>query len=216
MFTRIQITVALGLAALAWGAVLFIQGTPVTWAHLAPFSTVVAVLVLVALVMEHLAWRLKLLQGWLFSRPDLRGTWKVTIQSEWVDPKTNERVPPIAAYAAIVQTQSKLQIHLMTHESESCLLANSVTHTACGERFEIAVVYANTPNVSLRGVRSERHVGAAIITTHGTEMYKPDSMTAEYWTDRRTVGRMTFENRVPAVYSRYEDAAKNLTAAKLS
>jgi len=216
MFTRIQITVALGLAAIAWGAVLVIQGTPVTWDHLAPFSTVVAVLVAVALIMEHWAWRLGVLQGWLFSRPDLRGTWKVTIQSEWIDSKTNERVPPIVAYAGIVQTQRKLHIHLMTPESESCLLANSVNHTTCGERFEIAAVYSNTPNVALRGVRSERHVGAAIIATHGASKYKPDSMTAEYWTDRRTVGRMTFENRVPTVYSRYEDAAKSFDAARSS
>ena len=73
----------------------------------------------------------------------------------------------------------------------------------------VSVVYANTPGVELRGVRSERHVGAATISTHGAK-YKPDSLTAEYWTDRRTVGRMTFEGRVPTVYSRYEDAKRNL------
>jgi hypothetical protein len=186
--------------------VLCIQGVAIGWAHLAPFSTVVAVLVGVAIVMERWAWRWRSLQGWLYSRPDIRGTWKVTIQSEWVDPATNEKAAPIAAYAGVLQTQSKLQIHLMTPESEACLLANSVTETACGQRFEIAVVYSNTPDVSLRGVRSERHVGAAIIATHGSSKYKPDSMTAEYWTDRRTVGRMTFEKRVPMVYSRYVDA----------
>jgi hypothetical protein len=80
----------------------------------------------------------------------------------------------------------------------------------CGERFDIAVVYANTPIVSLRGVRSERHVGAAIITTHGPSKYKPESMTAEYWTDRRSVGQMTFEGRTFAVYSRYADAKASL------
>lgn len=210
VFTRIQITVALALATFAWALVLWAQDTQLTTEHLTPFSTVVGVLVAVALLIEHRAWRWRGLQGWLLSRPDLRGTWKVTIQSEWIDPKTNERVPPINAYAGIVQTHSTLQIHLMTPESESCLLASSITPTMCGERFEIAVVYENTPNVSLRGVRSERHVGAAVITTHGSSKYKPDSMTAEYWTDRRTVGRMVFEGRVPAVYSRYEDAQARL------
>lgn len=206
MLTRLQLGVALGLAAAAWWMVLLLQGTPLTVEHVRPFSIVLGALVAIAYVAEHWAWRWPFLRGWLFSRPDVRGTWKVTIQSEWVDPKTNERVPPITAYAAIVQTQSKLQIHLMTPESESCLLASSIAATACGERFEIAVVYANKPNVALRGVRSERHVGAAIIGTHGASKYKPDSMTAEYWTDRRTVGQMTFEGRVPTVYSRYADA----------
>lgn len=211
MFTRIQISVALALAAVAWWLVLLAQGNaPLTWEHLAPFSTVVGVLVVVALLIEHWAWRWRFLQGWLFSRPDLRGTWKVTIESEWIDPQTGEKVAPITAYAGIVQTQSKLQLQLMTPESESCLVAHSIAPTACGERFEIAVVYANTPNVSLRGVRSERHVGASIMATHGHSKYKPDSMTAEYWTDRRTVGRMTFEGRNPVIYTRYEDARANL------
>lgn len=209
MFTRLQITAALAVATVAWGLVLWLQGTPLSWDHLAPFTTVVGVLVIVALTMEHLFWRLRIFQGWLFDRPDLRGTWKVTIQSEWVNPETGERTPPITAYAGIVQTLSKLQIQLMTLESESCLLAHAIEPTPCGNRFNVSVVYTNTPGVELRGVRSERHVGAATISTHGAK-YKPDSLTAEYWTDRKTVGRMTFEGRVDNVYSRFEEAKRNL------
>ncbi|WP_158698913.1 hypothetical protein [Pseudomonas aeruginosa] len=209
MFTRLQITVALAIATLAWGLVLWLRGTPLSWDHLAPFTTVVGVLVTVASAMEHLCWRLRIFQGWLFDRPDLRGTWKVTIQSEWINPETGEKAPPITAYAGIVQTLSRLQIQLMTPESESCLLAHAIEPTPCGNRFNVSVVYANTPGVELRGVRSERHVGAATISTHGTK-YKPDTLTAEYWTDRRTVGRMTFEGRVDKVYSRFNEAERNL------
>jgi hypothetical protein len=209
MLTRLQITVALAVATLAWGVVLWLQKTPMSWQHLAPFTTVVGMLVGVSLAMEYFLWRWKPLRGWLFDRPDLRGTWKVTIQSEWVNPETGQRIPAITAYAGIVQTLSKLQIHLMTPESESCLLAHAIEPTPCGNRFNVSVVYANTPGVELRGVRSERHVGAATITTHGAK-HTPDSLTAEYWTDRRTVGRMTFEGRVPTVYSRYEDAKRRM------
>lgn len=209
MFTRLQISTALAVAAVAWGAVLWLQGTPLSWSELAPFTTVVGVLVIVALAMENIFWRVRMFQGWLFDRPDLRGTWRVTIQSEWVNPETGEKIPPITAYAGIVQTLSKLQIQLMTPESESCLLAHSIALTPCGNRFNVSVVYANTPGVELRGARSERHIGAAMISTHGAK-YRPESMAAEYWTDRRTVGRMTFEDRVPASYSRYEDAKRNL------
>lgn len=209
MLTRLQISVALAVATLAWGLVLWVQGTPLTWQHLAPFTTVVTVLVLVGLLMEHWLWRQRWLQGWLFDRPDLRGTWKVTIHSTWVNPETQQPVPPITAYAGVVQTLSKLQIHLMTPESESCLLAHAIEATACGNRFKISVVYANTPGVELRGVRSERHVGAATISTHGPQ-YLPDTLTAEYWTDRKSVGRMTFEGRTPTVYSRFDDAQQHL------
>lgn len=209
MFTRIQITAALAVATAAWGATLAMQGTTLSWEHLAPFTTVVGVLVVVALAMEHALWRVRILQGWLFDRPDLRGTWEVTINSEWKNPVTKEGVPPIRAYAAITQTMTRLEIHLMTPESESCVVAHAITPTDCGNRFNVSIVYANTPDVSLRGVRSERHVGAAMVTTHGAKKYKPDSMSAEYWTDRRSVGRMSFENRRPEIYSRYKDAVTN-------
>ena len=63
MFTRLQITVALGVATLFWWVVLRVQGTVVSWQHLAPFTTVVSVLVLVALAMEFWLWRLRPLQG---------------------------------------------------------------------------------------------------------------------------------------------------------
>jgi hypothetical protein len=207
MLSRLQITAALAVATAAWGLALWLQGTQLSWEHLAPFTTVVSVLVVVALLMEHVLWRLRIFQGWLFDRPDLRGTWKVTIQSEWVNPETGEKIPPVTAYAGIVQTLSKLQIQLITPESESCLLAHAIEPTPCGNRFIVSVVYANTPDVELRGVRSERHVGAAQIGTHGPK-YKPDSLTAEYWTDRKTVGRMNFEGRFSKVYSRYEDAQR--------
>ncbi len=133
----------------------------------------------------------------------------MTIQSEWINPETGDKIAPITAYAGIVQTLTKLQIQLMTPESESCMLAHSIEPTPCGNRFNVSIVYANTPGVELRGVRSERHVGAATIATHGAK-YKPGSMTADYWTDRRTVGKMTFGGRVPTVYSRYQDAQQNL------
>lgn len=208
MFTRLQITAALAVATIAWGTVLYLQGTPLSWEHLLPFTTVVGVLVGVSLAMEYFLWRCRWLQGWLFDRPDLRGTWKVTIYSEWIqNPETGEKGPPITAYAGITQTSSKLQIHLMTPESESCLLAHAVEATSCGNRFNVSIVYANTPGVELRGLRSERHVGAATISTHGPKKYKPNSMTAEYWTDRRSVGRMSFEDWHPTIYSRYQDAA---------
>lgn len=209
MFTRLQITAALAVASAAWGLVLWLQEATLSWDHFAPFTTVVGVLVGVSLAMEFFLWRFRIFQGWLFDRPDLRGTWKVTIQSEWINPDTGVRVPPITAYAGIVQTLTKLQIQFMTPESESCLLAHAIEPTPCGNRFNVSVVYASTPGVELRGVRSERHVGAATISTHGAK-YKPESLTAEYWTDRRTVGRMTFEGRVPTVYSRFEDAQRNL------
>lgn len=204
MPTRPQITAALSLAAGIWALILLYDGTPVTAAHFTPFGKVVGILVVIAVAMEHWLWHVPLIRSFVYDRPDLRGTWRVNIQSEWqVDGK---RIDPIAAFAAITQTGSKLEIHFLTPESESCLLAHSIKPSTCASRFDITIAYANTPNVSLRGVRSERHVGAAVISTHGSKKYKPTALEADYWTDRETVGHMEFTERTDEIFSRFVDA----------
>ncbi|SOD55121.1 hypothetical protein [Pseudoxanthomonas wuyuanensis] len=204
MPNRTQISAVVILAVGIWALILLATGVPVTLAHFGPFTAVVSILTGVAVAMEYLLWRLPIIQKFVYDRPDIRGTWKVTIQSEWkVD---GERIAPISAYAAVTQTGSKLEIHLLTPESESCLLAHSIKSSTCASRFDITIAYANTPNVSLRGVRSERHVGAAVISTHGPKKYKPAALEADYWTDRKTVGHMEFSDRTDEIFSRFVDA----------
>lgn len=118
-FTRLHITVFVALSALVWALVLVAQGTPLTLSVLAPFSTVVSVLVVIGLLFEYRLWHIKALHGWFVSRPDLRGTWRVELASTWVDPNTGVEVAPIQAFMAITQTLSHLHMHLMTAESQS-------------------------------------------------------------------------------------------------
>ena len=125
-FSRLHISVFLGLAVIAWGAVLLAQGVPLSLEHLAPFSTVVGVLAVSALALEHLLWRKWWMHGWFVKRPNLRGTWKVTLLSDWINPETSQAIPPIACYMGVEQTLSTLQMHLMTPESESWFVAHSV------------------------------------------------------------------------------------------
>jgi hypothetical protein len=94
-FTRLQISIILAVAALSWFSVLYVQGTPVTYAHLVPFSSVLAVLVVLALVIEKALWCKPWLQKWFISRPNMHGTWKVELQSNWVNPDTNRTILPI-------------------------------------------------------------------------------------------------------------------------
>ncbi|MBL7252168.1 hypothetical protein ACLD02_18015 [Alloalcanivorax sp. C16-2] len=203
---RLHITAFLAIAAVIWLAVLWLQGTPVSWDHARPFSIVVSGLVAVGLLFEFWLWRNRLFHGWFFARPDLRGTWKVVIQSSYVRPETNERVAPIECYMGVTQTLSKLNMHLMTPESESWLIADHVRPSPSGNGYQIIGVYTNEPNVHLRHERiSEMHQGAMIVETHGSSV-QPRTLTAKYWTDRKTNGTMEFNNRKPEVYTRFVDA----------
>lgn len=205
---RLHITVFVGIAALIWLLVLYIQGTPISWAHARPFSVVVSSLVCLGILFEFVLWRQPLLHGWFVKRPDLRGTWCVELQSSYLHPETRERVPMIVCYMGVKQTLSMLKMHLMTPESESWFIADHVRSSPNGNGFQVIGVYTNEPNVHLRDERiSEIHQGAIIVETHGPGL-RPTTLTAKYWTDRKTTGTMNFIARVDELYTRFEDAQR--------
>lgn len=210
--SRLHVTVFVGIGAAVWALVLFIQGTPVTLHIFAPFGTVVGVLVLVGLLFEHFAWRLRWLHPWLVDRPDLRGTWKVDLASDWTDKNRTESPTRILCYAGVTQTFSKLQVHLMTPDSTSVLLADRICRSASGSGYEVVGVFLNKPSIFDRGSTSEIHHGAFVLQTHGTAA-RPDSMSGEYWTDRKTVGQMHFSGRRSHVFTSYASAGEDARRA---
>ena len=208
---RLQINVFLAMAVLLWWLVFLAQGTVVGWDHLRPFGTVVGFLVVVGIAFELQLWRHPWLHGWFVKRPDLRGTWRVELQSDWIDPATNVGVPLIICYMGVSQTLSTLQMHLMTPESESWFIAESITPSRSKVGYQVAGVYTNEPKTHLRGKRSEIHRGGLLLETHGPAN-RPDALTGEYWTDRKTKGEMTFTKRLPDVFTRFEDAKRTFGA----
>jgi hypothetical protein len=203
--------VFLGLATLTWGLVLWAQGTPLSANHLAPFGSVVGVLAFFGITFERFLWHFRCFHGWFVNRPDLRGTWKAELRSDWIDPKTGTPVPAITAFMGVSQTLSTLQMHLMTPESESWLVADRIRPSPNGAGYQIVGVYTNKPGLHLRGTRSEIHHGALVLDTHGPA-HRPESLTGEYWTDRKTSGRMELSARVPNMLTRYSDAARAHTS----
>ncbi len=210
-FSRLHITVILGFAAAVWGLTLYARGTQLDWDHLAPFSTVVGALVTLAICFERVFWPWRVLHGWFFKRPDLRGTWQVELQSSWIDPKTKKQIPPITCYMGIEQTLSSLQMHLMTPESQSWLIADQIRASPSGNGYQVLGIYTNKPQMHLRGDRSEMHQGALMLDAHGPK-HRPTTLTGEYWTDRSTTGRLDFVKRVPMVFTKYEDAASAMNS----
>ena len=203
---RVHILFFLAIAALVWWVTLLLQGTPVTWEHGKPFTVVVGFLGLLGFVFNRFLWRLPFFHGWFVKRPDLRGTWRVELQSSYVDPDTGKRVPMIVCYMGVEQTLSELKMHLMTPESESWFIADHIRPSLSGNGYQVIGGYTNEPEIHLRDERiSEIHKGALIIDTHGSGV-RPNTLKAQYWTDRKTVGTMEFNSRVDKVFTRFEDA----------
>lgn len=193
--------------------VLHLQGISLSLKYLTPFGTVVSIVGLYALAMEHILWRQPWLHGWLVQRPNLRGTWRVTLRSDWVDPDTGQNTAPIICYMGVEQTLSTLKMHLMTPESESWLVAHSICSSPNNNSsYQVFGLYTNKPNVQIRCSKSNMHLGAMVIDTHGQLKSFPITLEAEYWTDRKTIGRMTITDRNSIIFTRFEDAQQAFQA----
>lgn len=190
MLTRTQISAFLALSVAFWIALLAYGGTPLSWAMLAPFSSVVGAVSAIMLLFDVWAWKLLIFRGWLIKRPVLHGTWKTELQSDWINPETGEAVPAIDCFIIIRQTASKLSIKLVTRESRSETVSAGIECCPDGT-FEISCTYRNKPK-SMYRYRSEVHYGAMLLAA---ENATPQRLEGEYWTDRKTMGSIVMTDR---------------------
>ena len=174
----------------------------------APFSIVVSSLTILGILFEHVVWRCRLLHGWFVKRPDIRGTWRSIIESDWTSEDNQDSRKTIEGYMGITQTLSKLQMHLMTAESESWLTAQDIHESPTGSGYEVVGVFTNRPDALLRGATSEMHFGTIVLTTHGQLVRKPSEMRGEYWTDRKTKGTMRLTWIANTVYTTFDSISK--------
>jgi hypothetical protein len=65
-------------------------------------------------------------KGWLVNQPNLQGTWKVLLKSDWVNPETKQQVASIECIMTIRQTYSRFSARLFTRESSSYLVAHKI------------------------------------------------------------------------------------------
>jgi len=209
ILTRLQITVLLGVVALLWVVFLLLYGTlpwppnfSVLWLYFKPFGTVVASLIFILLVFDRWAWHWRIFGGWLVKRPDIRGTWILELNSNWINPETGAKPPVIYGFVSIHQTYSQLNLRLMTEESSSDCEATKLIERSDGG-FELAAVYRNTPKAEVRH-RSEIHHGGMLLMLDGNPT---ERIEGNYWTSRASTGDLVLTDRHAKTHSTYKAAA---------
>lgn len=206
MLNRTHIITLVLLAVVAWGVSLWIMGLPITWEYSKPFTFTVSVLSLASLAFEKWLWKWRLFKGWFVNCPNLQGSWKVLLKSDWVNPETKEKVAPIECLMTIRQTYSKFSARLFTRESSSYLVAHKLEQQNDGV-FQLFGTYQNTPDITLRGKRSEIHYGALVLEVRGDP---PTSLAGHYWTDRGTKGSLELIDRIDEILSGYQEGVERL------
>jgi hypothetical protein len=210
MLTRLQVSILVGLTmllALLW---LGARGEqPTSGAFAAIFGVVVSAVYGLVLLFSHFAWSWLIFRGWLVKRPDLRGTWKATLRSDWNDPNSNQASGPIEAYVVVRQTLTTLSMRLFSDKSRSVLVAHSIENEPDG-LFSLSAVYRNSPKIQFEGPQGAIHHGALLIEVHEV---KPKHLEGHYWTDRGTCGTIELVYWNDCRYSSFEDAKRALEGA---
>lgn len=205
MLTRTHVSVLLGAALVVWAATLYVLGTKLTPDFLKPFFGTVAILTGLCFAFDRWLWHWNIFKRWLVKQPYIAGTWKVVLISNWVDPKTGQKIPPIICLMVIRQTYSMLSLRLFTKESSSASVAHKFMPQDDGI-FRLFAGYQNTPRIELRGARSEIHFGSLLLDIHGDPVTR---LYGHYWTDRGTKGSLELTERTDTLFESYDAAQEH-------
>lgn len=188
MMQPIHIKIIAWIAACTFAATLYATGQTVTWQWVRAVSTPVVVLSALFWLFDRYLWKFRLFHGWLVRRPNLSGTWQVTFQSTWVDPKTKQQIGPKIGEIQVRQTYSNLTFQVETEESLGSLVASELLRDIDGT-YRFCGSYLNEPKAKYRE-KSQIHYGTFLLKVEGPS-HAPSGLRGAYWTDRKTTGEMS-------------------------
>jgi len=168
------------LTVLVLTAVLYANHEQLQGPTLRYASTTASIVLVVVFLFDIQLWKLPLLRGWLVKRPSIAGTWRVTLQSNWINPETGHGIGPIEGFMVVRQSFSTLSMRQLTQESSSELLGTEVVCSIDG-LYCVSGVYRNVPKYDVRH-RSAIHYGALWLEVEDASK----RIAGHYWTDRNS------------------------------
>jgi hypothetical protein len=173
-----------------WAIVLMITrvySTVDLWTAIKQIPQAISIYAIIGILFTKWIWRWNILQGWLIKIPDLQGTWRGELKSDWINQETGKSIDPISVVLVIRQTFSTIKCTLMTKESTSYSMTADINFVPNGEDLYLTYNYTNRPKATIRD-RSAIHDGASILKI----IQKPNKcLEGEYWTSRKTRGDIT-------------------------
>jgi hypothetical protein len=156
------------------------------WSAVKKIPQLISIYVIIVIIFKKWVWKWNILQGWLVKIPNLEGTWKGELKSDWIDPSTNKKISPIPVILVIRQTFSDIKCTLMTQESKSYSTTADINYIQEGNLYLI-YNYTNRPKATIRD-RSEIHDGTSILKIIKNPKL---CLEGEYWTSRKTGGNIS-------------------------
>jgi hypothetical protein len=198
--SRAAITALVAVSAFAWFILLLSAGTPVPLGFFDPLGKIITGVILLLGAFDKWLWRV--LPSSIVKRPKIAGTWRVDMQSNWVDPETDNVIPTVNAFLNIRQSFSSIDARLLTPESKSYQLSAQLVPPTNDDEYLLVAVYRNEPKLLIRD-RSPIHFGALILRIPSGS---PRTLSGQYWTDRKTCGELSGSDRDKKHFSSFAEA----------
>ncbi|MBV2159832.1 hypothetical protein [Achromobacter denitrificans] len=180
-----------GISAVAWFLLAHINGLDLSKLidFLGLVPKVVSIDLLVVAVFVKWGWKLRLFRGWLVPFPDLNGSWVGHIYSDWKNPETGEKPPPIPVMLTVKQSFFHISCMMRTSEMESSSYSEGFLIDPDRQKKNVAYSYSSKPRLSLNE-RSVPHDGTAVFNIIESPERK---LVGRYWTERLTRGEIVLK-----------------------
>jgi hypothetical protein len=200
--TKVQVQVVAAVVVLVFAIGIITSGGTVDSGWLKFYSYAVSVALVLLAVWNRWGWRTGLAQRFTATPRNLSGTWRGTLTSEWIDPKTRKSPPPKPAFLVLRQSASSLSVTMLTDEMRS----TSDMARVGGPEGEVCLsyVYLSRPKSSV-DKRSPIHQGTTMLDVVGRPATR---LHGRYWTTRDSKGELDFDRRVARHADDYQSAEK--------
>lgn len=150
---------------------------------LKPLSIVVMVDAFIVSIFVKWLWKLKLLYPWFVPFPDLNGTWKGVLKSNWICPNTGKKPNEIPTILTINQTFTNVSCVMRTGEMCSESFTSGFIINLETDSTHIVYSYKSDPKADIK-YRSAPHFGTAKLSVVNNQLI----LDGEYWSSRETTG----------------------------
>lgn len=196
----IQFVAATVVLVFAIGIIL--SGDQIKSSWLGNYSYAVTAATIALALWNRWIWRWDWLQKLPHVPRSIRGTWRGTLVSAWINPNTGQSPPQKPVFLVVRQSATTISAVLLTDESSSRSTMATLAEDEIGAA--LSYIYLNRPNVKVE-YRSRMHNGSAFLEVSG----RPASrLHGRYWTDRDTRGEFDFDQRRTAIADDFEEAAR--------
>jgi hypothetical protein len=158
--------------------------------YLKPITTVVTFDTILVFLFARWIWKFKFLHSWLVPFPNLNGTWKGVIKTNWIDEKTGKKPNPIPVILTIKQSFTNISCVMRTVEMNSFSFISGFVIDKENQILRLVYTYDNIPKQTFKD-RSPQHFGTIFfdIVNNGNKK----ELSGDYWTGRETTGSVELE-----------------------